>query len=364
MKFMISFFRKKSFGVLILVIMTCFMCGCSKNAVNNATFEIPEGAVELEAWITDVKGDAEAIVTIISDDGFYVSGLNLNVILGKRNLKGTIAGAITFVDPHLNDWKKIIAEGNLEMVSHSYDHVRMDEESDYSNDKSALKHEIMDADKWFENQFGMKQIVFVCPENQMCDLGYEVLMEGDFWAVRRGDRGYNSLTPEEGTSPGQWFNLMVQGICDDGVDLDVRNHWIDTAIEENKWLIEMWHNVTWSQDGFYQTILVPEAEEHLDYVAEKASEKLIWNAKFSEAVKYLREKQNAKLRAYLDGDDLRLFVEFVDPKMNFQTFDQPLTVKVILPDGRNAGKLAEVQDQVLMTEVVPGKETVIRLNRE
>ena len=51
-----------------------------------------------------------------------------------------------------------------------------------------------------------------------------------------------------------------------GNNAEVRRKWIDIAANENLWLIEMWHNVMEKQDGFYQTILKDEAEDHLKYI--------------------------------------------------------------------------------------------------
>ena len=118
----------------------------------------------------------------------------------------------------------------------------MENGKEIADDVVKLKHEIVDADKWYENWLGYEQIVFVCPENQMCNEGYKILGDNNFWAVRRGGRGYNTLSPKDGIESGQWFNLMVQGICDDDVDASVRKSWIDMAIANQTWLIEMWHN--------------------------------------------------------------------------------------------------------------------------
>ena len=339
--------------ILFAVMILIGLGGCGENTKQ---FKVPENAITLDATIAQAFEDAKAIITVVSDDGYFTSGINLNVIFKKHGLKCTIAGNVTRIEPRLSDWKNIIGEGTLEMVSHSYSHAKMDEESEISGDEKALKHEILDADIWLEKHFGTEQIVFVCPENQMCEKGYEILGKNGFWAVRRGTRGLNSLSPQEGTAPGQWFNLMVQGICDDGVDLEDRNGWVDEALAEHAWLIEMWHNAQWTDDGLYQTILIPDAEKHLEYVAEKLEEKEIWNATFTEAVKYLRERQNAIPYAYLLGDELHMYVELTNEKMSYRVFNQPLTIKVTLPE--------EFAEDLIVTEVIPGEEFVMVLDKE
>ena len=322
---------------------------------------LPEGAIKLDASIEEVYGNADAIVTIISDDGIYDSCVNLDRIFGERNLRCTVAGVVGFVEPHQDEWNELLRNETIDLVSHSYHHVKMSEDSYIAKNIEDLTCEIVDADQWYEDWLDYEQIGFVCPENQMCENGYKIIGKNDFWAVRRGNRGYNSLSPEEGTQDGQWFNLKVQGICDDGADTQVRNHWVDTAINDKAWLIEMWHNVMPEDDGGYQTILIPDAEEHLDYVAQKAAADEIWVATYDEAVKYIRERQNSRLNAYISGDELFVSAELTNQKMSYETFNQPLTVSVVLPDGYlvSAAENMKQINNVLSLDLIPGEQAII-----
>ena len=351
-------------AILIIGGVLSSLAGCGRTENIKETFNKPDNVIELEASVSEAYGDAKAIVTIISDDGFYATAENLNELFAKRDLKCTVAGAISIVEPELDSWKSLLQQGNIDLVSHSYNHIRMEDGREIAQDVDALRHEIVDADKWYEETFGNEQIVFVCPENQMCEIGYKILEENGFYAVRRGHRGYNSLSPQEGTEDGCWFNLMVQGIQDEGVDLSVRNGWIDTAVSDSGWLIEMWHNVMPEDDGGYQTLLISDAEEHLDYVKKKSDDNDIWVATFDEAVKYIREKQNVNVMAYIDGDELHVYAELTNDEMSYDTFCQPLTVHIDLPDGISVGDGAEdvktTEGQVVIT-VVPGVEQIINI---
>ena len=184
----------------------------------------------------------------------------------------------------------------------------------------------------------------------MCRKGYEILVKNGYWAVRKGERGFNSLSPEEGFDPGQWYNLKCYGIMDPGVDTDVRNGWVDSSIKDHVWLIEMWHNVVPEDDGYYQTILVDEAMQHLEYIKQQSDSNSIWVATITEAVKYFREKQNSNVTAYIIDNELHIMVELTDKNMSYDVFDQPLTVNVNMPSGENQ-----------IFDVVPGRETVVDL---
>ena len=109
--------------------------------VSPDNYTIPDGATVLNAEISDVYGNSDAIVTIISDDGFFESSYIFNALLIKHNLKGTVAGAVRIVDPYSNEWIDMLNYDHIELVNHSYNHYRMEENSKYSNNYFLLRHD-------------------------------------------------------------------------------------------------------------------------------------------------------------------------------------------------------------------------------
>lgn len=325
--------RKRSWALIVLLfhILICFT-GCSGKQDDLDVPHNSKNTSYIRAEVMDVYNGKRGIVTIVSDDGHYDSGVLLNELLSKYNIKGTVAGAVSIVNPHLEDWKTIISEGNIDLVSHSYSHYRMEDGSEISYNIDALYHELIDADTYYEKNFGTPQIAFVCPENQLCKAGEYILENNGFYAARRGIRGYNTLNPQEGVKPGEWFNLEIQGILDEGTSTDVRNEWVDFASENQTWLIEMWHNVAFSDDGHYQTLLYDEAEEHISYMSQKED---IWVASYTEVVKYLREKQNSILTSEKKDDDSFTVTTQLNNDLSPEVFDHLLTLKVYLPEEWN-----------------------------
>ena len=96
--------------IYMLILIIAFTMGCAKKE---------EGKV-ISAEITPVKGDKEAIVTIISDDGDFESGLIFNKLLKENKLQATVAIYIDNIGIHLRDWQRMEKEGNIQLVSHSY----------------------------------------------------------------------------------------------------------------------------------------------------------------------------------------------------------------------------------------------------
>lgn len=340
----------KVYLFLASIVLLSVLASCNRNY--NDHYKIPDDAVILETQVAEVYGNADGIVTLISDDGFYESGVYFNDLLGKYRLKGTVAGSVCFVDPDIDGWNQILADGNIELVNHSYGHKKMAQGTPISNNYFSLMHQIVDSDKYFERKFGTEQIVFVWPENAMCDKGYSILKDNGFWASRSDVRGFNSLSPEDGREPGEWYGLCLYGIKDDGVDASVRNVWIDTAAEEKTWLIEMWHWILPEDNGLFQTMLVDEAAEHMAYIESKVNEGVIWNANFTDAVKYIREKQNCNVYSFMTGNQLHIYVELTNRDMSYDTFNHPLTIGVILPS----------EKETVYYDVIPGEELVVNLD--
>lgn len=326
--------RKRLMTVISLIMMVSLLAGCGdeNKLENNQNSEQDTEQYEtvLCASIASVYNDCVAAVTIISDDGFYETGVNLNNLAIKYDMKITVAGVVSIVSENLSEWKDIVDQGHIELVSHSYDHIKMDENSEIGNDEDALYHQIVDADKWFEENFETDQFVFVCPENYMCGMGYDILENNGFYAVRKGHRGYNMLSPLEGRENLEWYSLGCQGIGDVTTTLE-RNAKIDYAIANRSWLIEMWHDVTEEDNGHYQWISTEEADVHLSYIAYQRNDGNLWVASFNDAVKYFREKENSYVNVTLEDDQILIKVTYDNKVLPESIFDFPLTIKIQLP---------------------------------
>lgn len=291
--------------------------------------------VLLDTYVVPVYQGRKGILTIISDDGVYETGIVLNELSQKYNVPITIGGTVTNIGLH-ETWWKIVLEKNrlLEIVNHSYNHLRMGEGTKVSRKSAWLKHEIIHSQRYFESRFKYKQICFICPENQMCSLGYKNLMKSRVVAVRRGIRGFNDLLPRDGLKAGEMYNLKSIGImdCDNEERPDlIREGWIQTAINDRKWLIEMWHNVSVEDDEGYQTILLHDAEKHLNTIQKYNNNGSLWVAKFSDVVKYIVEKKYSETIATIEKENLH--VSLVVNTIDLSIFNHPITVCVKLPEG-------------------------------
>ncbi len=328
------------------------------------SIDVQDTGIPAEAYIAPVYKNRSGMVTIISDDGHFLTGKMIDSLSNEYGIPFTVGGAVINVAWHEAWWKKTISKNNrMELVNHSYNHIRMEEGSSISTDPARLTHEIIHSKMYFEKHFGAEQICFVCPENQMCSKGYELLRQSGILAVRQGTRGYNDLSPGQGENPGEWYNLKTMGIMDhSGQDAcETRKKWLEDAVSENKWLIEMWHNISEEEDGGYQTILKEDAEKHLSEIKELSENGLLWAAKFTEAVKYIVERQHCEASAVVCKNELRLSLTVSSGTIDPSAFNQPLTVMI-----KGTGEKIEGLDGPIlqdgsvwyMAELLPGESRV------
>ena len=355
--------KKVSLYLVGLVSIICLL-GCSN---------IGQASRNIHVEIAPVKMDRNAIVTMVSDDGHFDTGVNLNELAQKHDLRMTIAGIVEWVEPYLDTWKEIESNGYLEMISHSWSHPKMSEENNYS--EIELRHQITDSIEYFKENFFTDQIAFICPENTMSQLGYDILRENEIHAIRQGCRGENNLSPMEGTWASNWYCLHTFGIGDTETT-EWRNSVIDDAIRNRTWVIEMWHNVyKEGQTIGYQGISYDMADEHLEYIAQKSKDGDVWVASLVDATKYIKEKQHSYVEAVQEGDRIQVNLTMDTEILPEEIFNYPLTIKIPLPEKWSSTGLYSEDDSLkvcveekndvkyILFEMIPNGAPVVIKNK-
>ena len=217
----------------------------------------------------------EAIWTFIADDGFYKSCLQYRDYFKKYNLKGTVAVVTDWVDSNYasgdklaqgcycgtwDEWKELVTEGYFDIANHSASHKKLTEVQD-------LEYEVNGALK----KIPFEVLGMVCPYGATSSEVIEKVKEKHL-ACRTTDDGFNSLTQPN------WYKLKTKYA---DKNLDKMNNYVDQAIREKTWIIEMWHGL--DQEG-WKPINSTTCEKHLEYV----SKQNITVLTFNEAIKKLR----------------------------------------------------------------------------
>lgn len=282
---------------------------------------------QLGLQITPVYLGKNGIITVISDDGDFYTAKQFDILSQKYSVPVTVSGAVFKIYPHIKEWKRLLQNKYIELINHSYNHYRMDDDWKYSKNKMRLVHELNHSQLFFEKYFGLKGYLFVCPHNIICEMGLKILKERGVVAMRGYNPQYNNLEISEGYGHGEWLNLnsfcIMDEPCHNQTRSEMRMEWLMGASNQ-KWLIEQWHNI--DIPGF-QTISFEEAEEHIKQISNYSKEKDIWVAKFSDAVKYIKEKQDGIVLSWVEGMLLKICIVF-NNKYDFESLHP---VSIVLP---------------------------------
>ncbi len=309
-----------------------------------------------QVTICDVLDNKKAIMTFTSDDGLYDSVVKYNEIFKKYNIKGTIAVNTSTVTGENNiritstwqQWRDLLKDNRLDIANHTHSHTRIPDA-----DNAKLEYEINDAQRELKNELPGQQIISMCnPFVSKSDRTDEVIKQNHY-SARNGEKGFNSLSP----TANEWYRLNYQYVVSNTKEQDM-NRWVDSAIKNSKWLIEVWHGID-GDDWEPSTYEI--CDGHLKYVAGK---KELWIATLSDVTKYIQERQDASIEIQKNNNNLTLKVSHT---LNPEIFNHPLTVKIAIDKNVKSavaiqnGNLIDcrIEDDGLFLNVVPSNDKIL-----
>lgn len=336
--------------------------------------------IPAEAQIMEIKDGKDAIVTIVHDDGDFVTMGFLNDEFEKNDLKGTV-GLIAnkiynpetkeYIEPNLSRWQEYYKTGRFSFSSHSMTHTWMGSTDEgetvyfggepvtyppgHMSEEIKLSQEVIRGA--FEGE-GVNTFIFpgTTPPDGMVnttDAAREMVKE-NYIAGRVTRNQFNSVPPQD------WYNVtsfMVENVINyddpkqeydantDAPLTTAASYWIDLsdeAIEDGKWLIYLFHSIPKGESNSSIYVLQSRASMLFDKLGDDVLSGRVWNAFYEEAVLYLKEAESASAEAkgYGTGDGRYTLITVSDGLDN-EIYNYPLTVKTEVP---------EDWDIVLMTQ--------------
>ena len=364
------------------------------------------------AEVTPVKDGAKGMLTMTYDDGFYETAVWVNKENRKYGLNGScmlVAGKTALAND-LDKWTALFNNGTLEPQCHSMTHETMP--ADWSrhyqedakkahNTQPKYKYELIDSKAKLEEYFPDHDVICFAPgDNTLSTASFAVDANGNailsqpvndggaqkvasdtYYAIRQGKYGIQSLDPTFGIEEGSWYNLKIQWFREWWKNNSTNGiTWLDDTVEQGGWLIVMCHAIIGEgangTDSGSQDISTALADQFFAHAGSYVKSGELWCATFSDATKYLREKQSAT--AYRRIEDGVLYVglkldrETPDGKpLPESVFNYPLTVKVRVPAAWNtvsyelngetitASAFADGGQRYVTVNVIPGADGAI-----
>ena len=367
---------KKTISLIMAFVMIfgafSIMTSCSKDA------ELEAFTGTLKAEILPIKDGASGIITIIHDDGDYATVNYMKTQLGSMGLRASIAMvAKMVVDENGNEtkdaekWKKIVKEGNFDIVCHSQNHAFYGM-TDEAHSGKFLHRDATDYETYNYPAGNITNMtvgaaerlreVFKDSAQKVCTyaipgLSYREVYVGDQLVDFQGGRhdiamdilangfvacrwsggsatygeGENAVTIKNmnDLSNLNWsqlnsYSTVITGTAEEWIQ------YVDDAATYGGWGIFLMHQIVGQETDYEFNVSKDKAVKLFRHVGKKVKAGDIWCATFTEASLYLKEIETAV--AYVETSGKGIAVSVYDELDDNALYDQPVTVKVQVLD--------------------------------
>jgi len=279
-------------------------------------------------------GDKKGAVSVTFDDGLRSQFQNAFPVLQQHNIKATffiISGDVG-VDPYSRmdqcDIQELAADGQ-EIASHTVTHSKL----------ARLRHddvvyELQQSQSYLQQLTGQKVHTLAYPYGNYDQDVMDVAR--DYYIAARSTLSWaiNSASPDED----EFYELLVIAPHEDGPGdenaLAYLQYWVEQAVMERKWDIEMFHSI--GIEGGYDTVSSEAFDTHVEYLAQNQD---VWVAPMGTVSEYIHERDAASVTVVSqNGNSMTLELNCgLDDR-----FDTPVTLLTDCPP-QWASKVVRVQ---------------------
>ncbi|MDY4975889.1 MAG: polysaccharide deacetylase family protein [Clostridia bacterium] len=262
-----------------------------------------------------------AAVSLTFDSNTLSHGQMYDSVLQQYNMKGTFLAVVNWMKKDLAGWKQMVDAGRLDICNHSVNHAVK-----YGTaTEEELAEDISGAHAQLCEMFPQLPILtFGAPWGTTTDASIAE-MKKLHYANRKA--GGDKPAPSSPTET-EWFLLPCYSV-QNTVTAQQMNGWTDTAIEQQGWAIEMYHEIEDLSETSYPYGTTKQIfADHMAYLNSKQDQ--VWCGSFQDVTAYIRERQNAQVSA-TEKDSHHITVTLTD-SLPDDLFFHPLTLKINLPE--------------------------------
>lgn len=324
-------------------VIAILLSACAILSLTGATaFAVSEDTVTpIDAEICTVYGDRDGIISMTFDDGYYQTALLLQELFEQYDLYGSIMMAVKVANgtSSLKKWQTLFEKGRLEPQNHSLTHMNLSSSDGAENQSEEnFKSEILDSKTTLEGMFPEHDIItYAVPYGGMSDAAMEYAMQ-HYYAIRYTTSDVQSLDPDISGGSGSWYKMHSPPTMYSHLRGEPEAQWqmIKKRIDDaaNGWYAPITHRVGDVEDT---DLPLEVAHKMFSYISELNEDGKVWVTTYSNAVKYVRERQNSTVSAWEENGEIYVKVNMSEKTedgkpLPLDVFDQPLTVKVKVPD--------------------------------
>lgn len=253
-----------------------------------------------------------AVVSLTFDDGsknHFKYGIP---ILRKMNIPATFYLITSAIDSSTKGLIQKVNTGLFEFGSHTVTHPDL-----VNIGNVEVQKELIYSISCLKSCFGIHAGLTMAYPWGIYNKSIKELVGQTFLAARSTIPGYNSLVNLD-------LSVLRTKNFHSGTQINTANEWVDYAIQNNLWLVEMLHGI---EKIGYSPIDTSVLIKHLTYIKQVAKD--IWCSTVSDVAKYVYESKNAKVTCESCNDTV--FNVRIDDSLNDSIFNHQLSIKIKVP---------------------------------
>jgi len=313
--------RVHDYIILLILISLSFNLGAQRLVVDNSNFFYQ---------ISPIYDFKQSIISLTFDDGYITQFTVALPLLKERNIPATFYVITDRLD---SVTRSLISENisqEFEIGSHTVTHADL-----VKTGSENAKMELLNSRSFLQRNFGLNAGLTMSYPWGIYNRSVEQVAKSIYLAARSTDPGYNSFyTLDRYALKTQSFDMHTE--------VYRANQWIDYAIQNHLWLVEMIHGI--NKIG-YSPIDSNVLSEHLDYI--KKVEDNIWCSTVSNVIKYINESKKTKVECDFCNDTI--FKIRINDYMDDSVYNQTLSLRIKVPNNWNNITISNIEN--IKTEI-------------
>lgn len=299
--------------------------------------------------ISPVFDFKESIVSLTFDDG-YASQFSIGIpILKEKKIPATFYIITGDVDSITKNLISGSISKDFEVGSHTFSHPDL-----VKIGNTEAKEELLKSKLFLNDTFGANAGLTMSYPWGIYNDSVKSIAENIYMAARTTDPGYNSYHIFDK------YSLKAQNF-DSQTRVSTANSWIDFAIRNNLWLIEMIHGI---DNSGYSPIESDALIEHTGYLNEVRNK--VWCSTVSNVIKYIEESEKATIVCDLCNDTV--YKIRINDFLDDSVYNHPLSVRIKVPNNwdsiwiSDTGKIKTIynnENKFILFNVLPDNHLVV-----
>lgn len=280
----------------------------------------------------------QCVVSLTLDDGSLNQFKIALPVLKEKGIPATFYVITNEIDSVIKSIISGSLSNDFEIGSHTVTHPNL-----IQIGSEAAKEELLNSQSFLKRTFGINSGLTMSYPWGIYNNTVKQLAKTIYLAARSTDVGYNSLSSLDR------YAIKMQNF-DNRKSAGMANIWVDYAIRNHLWLVEMIHGL---KHIGYSPLDSSTFTDHLDYI--KTFENKIWCSTVSNVIKYIDESKNTVIKCENFTDTV--YKIRINDYLEDSIYNQLLSIRIKVPG--NWDSIWISNEEEIKTEYINGSKFIL-----